>query len=80
MTPVRCKMMCTEVVHLLNDRKTYKFVPQYSDVEGSENKKFWEYAPDGSMEFNYAKGDLEFEVGKEYYVDISPSAIEEVAK
>ncbi len=41
-----------------------------------ENETFWKYTPSGKIEMSIRKeaGDL-FEVGKEYYIDISPALV-----
>ena len=70
---VRAKFNCSsvETVDQGQGKKIYtaKFSPVYSDDPGSENKKFWEYTPCGSLELGTIKL-MPFEVGKEYYLDI----------
>lgn len=44
--------------------------PVYSNVEGSENKTFWDATPTGSFVMRSIITDF-FEVGAEYYLDIS---------
>ena len=46
--------------------------PVYSDKPDSENKRFWDATPSGKLEFSTIK-DMPFEVGREYYLDISPA-------
>lgn len=84
---VRAKFRCDEVNQHMGGRQkkeqgdlvwvpekviTIKMSPVYSEEEGSENKKFWDATPSGSLElqsvFEDAVGHIE--VGKEYYLDI----------
>ncbi len=74
MKKVRAKFTCRaiETVDQGSGNKIYnaKFHPVYSDDPKSENKKFWEYTPSGSLELGTIK-QMPFEVGKEYYLDIT---------
>lgn len=47
--------------------------PVCSDVEGSENKQFWEATPAGDIQLSTVnpKAAEQFEVGQEYYVDFT---------
>lgn len=50
-----------------------QMAPVYSDDPNSENKKFWDATPSGSLELyisNKPAADL-FEQDKEYYVDFT---------
>jgi hypothetical protein len=40
-----------------------------------ENKQFWQYTPSGSISLNVTNNAAleKFEIGKEYYVDFSPT-------
>lgn len=83
----RCKFVCSEVKQSHQTRSKqietggqwesepyilYSAVmtPVYSDNPESENKKFWDYTPSGRLEFGMIKEGL-FQVGKEYYLDIT---------
>jgi hypothetical protein len=74
---VRCKFRCNQIT---KRRESYPppgrflFEAQFSAVsEGSEeNKKFFAYTPSGNLSVGAYQEDL-FEVGKEYYLDISPA-------
>ena len=44
--------------------------PVYSNDPGSENKAFWDATPNGSFKMTSIISDA-FEVGKEYYIDIT---------
>lgn len=83
----RCKFKCNEVK--ISDSVRSKQVegrwenesyllysvvmtPVYSDKPDSENKLFWDATPSGRLEFGMIK-EGSFQVGKEYYLDISPA-------
>lgn len=48
----------------------YEFGFVYSDVEGSENKKYWECTPCGEFALRQIESKLNLEPGKEYYLDL----------
>jgi len=50
-----------------------EFAPVFSDDPRSENKRFWDATPSGKLEFQCVHREAveHFEVGQEYYVDIS---------
>jgi hypothetical protein len=53
---------------------TFKFMPVYSDKEGSENKRYWDATPGGGLELNVTKLPHDaFQPNKEYYLDITPA-------
>ena len=66
----RCKMRCTRVDQSENMGFSYTFEPVYSDDPNSENAQFFKYTPYGKLELGCTNGHG-FEVGKEYYIDIS---------
>lgn len=74
----RCKFTCSEPTERegWNGHKTLfaaKFRPVYGNSE--ENKKFFEATPSGLLEIGcFAK--KSFEVGKEYYLDISEAPVQ----
>lgn len=49
--------------------------PTYSTDPNSENKKFWDASPGGKFELNCVNeaAVAQLEIGKEYYIDISPA-------
>lgn len=68
---VRCKFVCmsrreyksgSDIVY------DYEFNAVYGD--SPENKEFWKWTPTGKLNVSTVK-DKTFEVGKEYYVDLS---------
>lgn len=71
---VRCKFYCSEVTKRKgwDKEKPFLYVAKFSPVtSGSEeNKRFYDCTPSGGLELGIIKQDL-FEVGKEYYLDIS---------
>jgi hypothetical protein len=79
---VRVKFYCTQVVKQFggkyNDEGKYEpgvvYSYEFSVVaSGSEeNKKFFASTPSGKMSITAFRDDL-FEIGKEYYADLSPA-------
>lgn len=68
---VRCKFIVDSVTKTRYGSAIVKMSPVTTGSE--ENKKFWEYTPSGSFEISTVKDSVveQFEVGKEYYFDIS---------
>jgi len=63
-----------ETVYEPCEMKTIKMQPVYhNDEDGHENQKFWEATPTGLFEMGVVNAEAVkmFEVGKEYYIDIS---------
>lgn len=51
---------------------TWRFTPVYSMDPDSENKKFWDATPSGSLELGSTSlPDGHFVIGKSYYLDIT---------
>ena len=72
MSKTRCKFECTKVTEEKDSTFHYEFyavVAGYED-EGSENGQFFKYTPSGFFQLGCVN-DQGFEVGKEYYIDIS---------
>ena len=74
MTVTRCKMKCIGVADaaLSDETKILNFTAVYDPDPESENAKFFKYTPAGTLHLqvvNKAVAD-QFEVGKEYYIDI----------
>jgi hypothetical protein len=70
---VRAKMVCTEITQWVSN-KSVKFMPVTSGSE--ENKSFSKYTPGGELRLTIDPSTdayNAFEVGKEYYVDITPA-------
>jgi len=75
---VRCKFVCQSVKKTHNcfgKDPPFLFEAAFSAVtSGSEeNKKFFQYTPSGRLEVGTYKEDV-FEVGKEYYLDLTPAS------
>jgi len=71
----RCKFRCIRVSKTENYNKTVLYGVEMSPVYGNgdpnhENTKFWTATPSGHFKLECIVPDL-FEVGKEYYLDIS---------
>lgn len=71
-TVTRCKFVCvSKNAKEAKDQPTSYDVQLQAVTDGSEeNKKFWQYTPSGYLTFNSINAD-KFQVGKEYYIDIS---------
>lgn len=71
----RCKFKCESVQMLAPNNgkcpRNVVLLPVYSSDPNSENKKFWDYTPSGKLEFTYINDSVNFEPGKEYYIDIT---------
>lgn len=68
---VRCKFKCTNIEEVLNEGARVVLEPV---THGSkENEEFFKYTPYGRIEFGTIniESAKQFEVGKEYYIDIS---------
>ena len=83
MMTIRCKFLCQSITRSMSykqneETKVYENVPldtaNLSVVTGTseENKKFFASTPSGRLEVGLHNPNA-FEVGKEYYVDISPA-------
>ena len=82
---VRAKVQCISVTESIYD--SYKEgavtrTPSWSYVfkfagghESEENKKFWEYSPDGQLQLRALRENL-YEVGQWYYLDWTPTTLE----
>lgn len=59
----------------LQEVRTLVLHPVFSDVPGSENKKFWDATPTGEIRLGVVNQAAwrNFDIGKEYYVDFSPA-------
>jgi hypothetical protein len=69
---VRCKVVCNNKTQY-GISENIQFSPVYSGSE--ENKKFFSATPGGNFSFYTVNKEAadQFEMGKEYYFDISPA-------
>ncbi len=71
MTNTRAKFLCTDVKDNGSDGKAVSFLPVTSGSE--ENESFFRFTPSGSIQLNVVNPEVNFEQGKEYYVDFIPA-------
>lgn len=55
------------------EMRSLVFLPVYSNVEGSENRKFWDSSPSGRIELGTVNPEAWkcFSLDKEYYIDFT---------
>jgi hypothetical protein len=55
------------------EMRTLILTPVYSNDSNSENYKFWKFTPQGKLELGTVNKNVweNFEIGEEYYLDIS---------
>lgn len=63
----RCKVTCQSVTE---NSGGYSYSFDFVTGGSEENDKFFKYTPHGKFEFGTTE-EREFEVGKEYYIDIA---------
>ena len=73
---VRAKFKVQEITeHAYGNKtmKTIKLQPVYSQVEGSENKTFWDASPNGENRLGTINMDAaaQYELNGEYYIDFT---------
>ena len=86
MTSVRAKFTCTSIERRMSSRwnsvtrehedkemRTVTLIPVYGDSD--ENKRFWNATPAGTLQLGMINLEAAeaFDIGKEYYLDISPA-------
>jgi len=71
---VRCKFICQEITSFLGWDKRTLYKCRMNPVGGTseENKAFYDATPGGSFEIATVTS-MPFEIGGEYYIDISPA-------
>jgi len=69
-TMVRCKFKCTQKVENTNG---FQVTLEPVTSGSSENESFFKWTPWGKLEFGTINDEAakQFEIGKEYYIDIS---------
>lgn len=85
MEKVRAKFLCTSMKQTQQYKgtivNTYEFGAVYGGGSASdENKKYWEATPSGSIMLSCLRSEVQFEIGKEYYIDflLVPEVVEVV--
>lgn len=77
---VRCKFKCVSKREYrgwdgsTNTRPLYEYRFDVVTSGSEENKQFFSYTPSGSLEVS-SVNDGQFEVGKEYYLDLTVAAV-----
>lgn len=75
MSKVRAKFQCIDIVDQSDyEQKAVRFSPVMTGSE--ENKSFAKYTPAGNLDLTISyetEASDAFEVGKEYYLDITPA-------
>lgn len=68
----RCKFRCNQIVKSVSGSEIV-YTAQFNAVhnDSPENKEFFKWTPSGSLSVGVYSDDR-FEVGKEYYLDITP--------
>lgn len=70
----RCKFVCvSKTIRGAGENKNneFEFAPVTNGSD--ENKTFWKWTPSGSLKFSCLNPAVDFETGKNYYLDISPA-------
>lgn len=68
---VRAKFVCDKK-EPNGEGFTYKFSPVVGGAT-KENDSFFKYTPWGTLEMGVVNPNVDFEVGKEYYLDFTPA-------
>ena len=79
MIPVVCKFKFSGIKRSdQGNGKVLSTLEFYPVFQGTENKKFWEATPSGSIVLGVVNEDAvrEFELGKEYYITFSEKPLE----
>lgn len=70
----RCKMTCTtKKTAEWQGQREFTFTPVYDADPTSENGKFFTATPSGNLTIGCLNEAVDFEVGKEYFIDITPA-------
>jgi len=69
----RAKFRCNQVTQNAgSDAKQYSFAPVY-DTSIPEDLRYSKYTPSGSLTLHVDNPAVNFELGKQYYIDITPA-------
>lgn len=83
MIRVRAKFKCistTRTSHTPGQKDvpvTYRFQPMYDDTV-PEDQRYAKYTPSGSLEMLVDNPGVEFELGRDYYLDFTPVEVRAV--
>lgn len=70
---VRAKFRCQSVTTSINSYgkqlQTFKFFPVTNGSE--ENKRFFDSTPSGNLELGVVNPEVSFDIGSEYYLDLT---------
>ncbi len=64
----RCKFKCDNVTAYAGGQKDVTMSPVTGGSD--ENKSFWAASPSGSFKLGWVNPNVDFQPGKEYYLDI----------
>lgn len=72
----RCKFVCSSITdhgkdHNGKKKRSVDMNAVYSADPNHENKAFWDASPGGNFKLSWINTNVDFEVGKEYYLDIT---------
>jgi hypothetical protein len=68
----RCKFVCvSKEIRGAGENQQHCF--EFTPVTGGsdEDKSFWKWTPSGKLEFSCLNPNVDFEVGKAYFLDLS---------
>lgn len=74
MATTRAKFRCNTVKRWSNNadgQRVYEFTAVYDDGT-PENQRYAKYTPSGRLEITVDNPAVEFELGKDYYLDFTP--------
>lgn len=71
----RAKFMCNQIAMNLYGIE-YRFNAVTAD-DIPENESFFKYTPAGSLSITVTNPNVKFELGESYYLDFTPSKVEE---
>lgn len=73
---IRAKFVCmSKTVRGSGENLQHSF--EFAPVTGGsdENKSFWKWTPSGKLEMQCLNPSVDFEVGKEYYLDLHMAGV-----
>lgn len=67
---VRAKFRCVSETRYAGTQVKYEFMPQY-DTSTPEDQRYSKYTPSGELRISVDNPAVKFEVGKDYYLDMT---------